>query len=195
MTLDVLSHERISYPSVITEYPVESGSPVTDAIIPQSIKLSIEGHIMGGSVSIFAGFAGLVGNPQPLLGKAKLQDAKGAIERIYMQGAPVTIVTGLGIYPNMGMENCELEREGDGQGATLVIRAEFKSIRTVSTAYATVNANADPTVVKKTGSTKSSAGQVPGTSPSAQVQAQGNTLAETLKNKLTGAYHQVFGGG
>ena len=157
LTLDVLTEEEISLPSLATEYPVETGGTITDDLIPQSRRLRISGSIATGSTMLF----GLILGSQPT-GKGKLQDAKAVMESIWDARTPVTIVTGLDVYANFAMTECSMKRSANGASTFLDIQASFIEIRTVSTQTTTVAA--DPVTQQKASPSKVKAGQVTGQS-------------------------------
>ena len=183
LQLDVLLEERISLPSVATEYPVETGISITDDIIPQSRKLSISGTIETGSVAIFGGLTGAV------LGKSKLQDAVQILDALYQARTPITIVTGLKVYQNYAMTACEISRAGGGSAMFMSIRADFIQINTVSTQTTTIAASypSASTSVAKAASSTTNAGQAAGGTPNTDQQVDAGTPLQNLYNKGAGA--------
>ncbi|MDP8078328.1 phage baseplate protein [Phocoenobacter skyensis] len=99
LTLDALLTETNNYDSTVTDYPVEVGSPIVDHISPSAEKLSITGVVTGAGVMMFDSG-----------GKYKMIAAKEVIKQIYEQQVPITVVTGMDIYPNFAMETCTVTR-------------------------------------------------------------------------------------
>lgn len=184
MTLDVLLEEKVSLPSLATEYPVETGGTITDDVIPQSRRLSISGSIATGSTMMFSALLG--GTPT---GKGKLQDAKAVLESIWDARTPITIVTGLDVYSDFAMTECEMTRTGDGAATWLDIRASFIEIRTVSTQTTTVAA--DPVTQQKVSPSKVKAGNVTGSTPNSQTA----TKAQTVQANSSAPYSSVANSG
>ncbi|QLB23313.1 phage baseplate protein [Phocoenobacter skyensis] len=116
LTLDALLTEINTYNSDVTEYTVEEGAPITDNIGQKSRTLSIKGVVTGAGVSLFEGG-----------GKVKMIAAKEVIKQIHEQQLPVTIVTGMEIYRNFGMETCTVTRSDSLE--KLNIEATFKKIK------------------------------------------------------------------
>ncbi|MDB5849788.1 MAG: hypothetical protein JWP29_3540 [Rhodoferax sp.] len=174
LRLDTLSREVIELPSVATEYPVEDGSPISDAILPGAPKLSIEGGVSAASATVLGG-ALTGGTPA---GKTKLLDAIAALQQVYAEHTPITIVTGLGVYPNMAMSSCRLTRSSAGPGGKwLDVQAEFIQIRKV--VLKTTDVPADK-VAAKTGATKAPAGKATATDPAAATADKGGSILKSL---------------
>lgn len=182
LRLDILVREEIEFPSVATEYPVEEGSPVSDAIMPGAPKLSISGAISATSATVLGGLAsgGAAGGPW------KLQDAFAAVRQVYAEHTPITVVTGLGVYVDMAMTSCRLTRSnGPMGGGWMDIEAEFTSIRKVALKTAAVPADApDAQSTKgKAGATKAPAGKASGKepTPSTREKSGGKGIADYIR--------------
>jgi hypothetical protein len=169
LRLDILVREEIEFPSIATEYPVEEGSPVSDAILPGAPKLSISGAISATSSVVL----GAQPNPGEA-GSSKLLDAFGAVRQVYVEHTPITVVTGLGVYNDMAMTSCKLTRtNGPNGGRWMDIQAEFTNIRKVSLKTADVPAEDKG----KGGATKANAGKAAGTEPKPPTRQKGLTAA------------------
>jgi hypothetical protein len=100
LLLDALLSEETDLTGQVSRYPVETGNgQVTDNITNESEVLSIAGSIAGGSAMFLS--AG---------GRSKLIAAKDAIRRIREERIPVTIITGMDVYENMGLESAKITR-------------------------------------------------------------------------------------
>lgn len=102
LLLDALLTEETDLTGQVTRYPVETGNGyVTDNIVNESEVLSIAGTISGSGVFMLLGG-----------GRSKLIAAKETIRRIREERIPVTIITGMDVYENMGLENAKITRNG-----------------------------------------------------------------------------------
>lgn len=115
LTLDALLSEDTELNSEVSKYPVEDGPPVTDHISPGVERLSLSGIVTAASVTMFG--AG---------GRSKLMAAKESLRLIYENRVPITIVTGLDVYTNMGMTNARIGKSNRGE--MLSIDCEFQKI-------------------------------------------------------------------
>ena len=161
ITLDALLDESTELNSRATEYAVEEGAPISDHIVQESERLSLSGWVTAADTELFG--AG---------GRSKLITAKDALRAMHAERVATTVVTGLDTYPDMVMETCKVSR--DGKGEFLHLACEFKRIRkaTLRTAEIPpdkVSASASGGRAKgKAGATKTKAGKVSGTEPTAQ---------------------------
>ncbi len=185
LRLDVLVREDLDFPSVATEYPVEDGSPISDAILPGAPKLSINGSVSASSATILGGL--LTGGVPP--GKAKLLSAIDALRTVYVQHTPITVVTGLGVYPELAMSGCKLTRSnGQNGGSWLDIQADFVAIRKVVLKTTEVPADKVADGAKgKAGATKAAAGKDGAAKePTAPVEAKSSSILSSLKTSVFG---------
>lgn len=179
LRLDVLVREELDFPSVATEYPVEDGSPISDAILPGAPKISITGAVSAASATVLGGL--LTGGVPA--GKAKLLGAIDALQSVYTQHNPITVVTGLGVYSGMAMTTCKLTRSNGPQGGSWMdIQAEFTHIRKVVLKTAAVPASSDGK--GKTGATKAAAGKAAETAPSVPIESKASSITKSLKTYL-----------
>lgn len=110
----------------VTQYAVEEGAPVSDHISSEAEKLTIEGVVTGASVSLFG-----------VHGRSKMIEAKEALRVINEQRQPITIVTGLDVYPEFAMESCDISRNAD-DGEKLHISISLTKIRKAKTREADI---------------------------------------------------------
>ena len=100
--LDALVSEQTSLANGVTQYAVEDGAPISDHISTEAEKLTIEGVVTGASVSLFGTHD-----------RSKMIEAKEALRTINEQRQPITVVTGLDVYPEFAMESCDISRNAD----------------------------------------------------------------------------------
>src|SRR5689334_15271961 len=115
LQLDAVISEAVRIDSEATQYPVEEGLPVGDAIMPVSPRLQLEGVITNADVSpigelINGGIAALGS------GQGKHQTCLEVLTAIYNEHVPITITTGLAIYVDFAMKNCEISRDNRERG-------------------------------------------------------------------------------
>lgn len=126
LQLDALISEQTSLANGVTQYAVEEGAPVSDHISTEAEKLTIEGIVTGASVSLFGTH-----------GRSKMIEAKEALRVINEQRQPITVVTGLDVYPDFAMESCDISRNAD-DGEQLRISISLTKIRKAKTREADI---------------------------------------------------------
>ena len=117
--VDAVITERHRFENLVTEHPVEDGSPRTDHIVNLPVKLEMDGRITDTpsdlGLSLVSGAAGLIGSQIGLdpaavalgssLINAKLPGrAKSAYQELvslYQRRTVFDVVTGLNVYQNM----------------------------------------------------------------------------------------------
>ena len=164
LQLDALISEQTSLSNGVTQYAVEEGAPVSDHISSEAEKLTIEGVVTGASVSLFG-----------VHGRSKMIEAKEALRVINEQRQPITVITGLDVYPNFAMESCDISRSAD-DGEKLHISISLTKIRKAKTREADIPpGKVRQNAAGKAGETRKPAGRVTSrqaakTTPSPQAQ-------------------------
>lgn len=164
LQLDALISEQTSLSNGVTQYAVEEGAPVSDHISSEAEKLTIEGVVTGASVSLFG-----------VHGRSKMIEAKEALRVINEQRQPITVVTGLDVYPEFAMESCDISRSAD-DGEKLHISISLTKIRKAKTREADIPpGKVRQNAAGKAGETRKPAGRVTSrqaakTTPSPQAQ-------------------------
>ncbi|OFK88942.1 hypothetical protein HMPREF2796_03955, partial [Eikenella sp. HMSC071B05] len=149
LQLDALISEQTSLSNGVTQYAVEEGAPVSDHISSEAEKLTIEGVVTGASVSLFG-----------VHGRSKMIEAKEALRVINEQRQPITVVTGLDVYPNFAMESCDISRSAD-DGEKLHISISLTKIRKAKTREADIPpGKVRQNAAGKAGETRKPAGRV-----------------------------------
>ncbi len=156
LTLDVLLTEKIRLPGTVTRYPVEDGTETSDHIGCGSRQLHISGSVSHSAMLEFG-----------LRGVTRLMDAVEALEHMHEQRQPITVVTGLGVYEDMGIESLEITRAAGEKGGNWIdIDAELVRIERVSLKQADIPpGQAAPDAQGKAGQTGQRAGQSPSQNP------------------------------
>lgn len=149
LQLDALISEQTSLSNGVTQYAVEEGAPVSDHISSEAEKLTIEGVVTGASVSLFG-----------VHGRSKMIEAKEALRVINEQRQPITVVTGLDVYPEFAMESCDISRNAD-DGEKLHISISLTKIRKAKTREADIPpGKVRQNAAGKAGETRKPAGRV-----------------------------------
>lgn len=186
LQLDALISEQTSLVNGVTQYAVEEGTPVSDHISTEAEKLTIEGVVTGASVSLFGGH-----------GRSKMIEAKEALRVINEQRQPITVVTGLDVYPEFAMESCDISRNAD-DGEQLRISISLTKIRKAKTREADIPpGKVRQNAAGKAGETRKPAGRVTSRqaagrqaanttpSPQAQQRAQAAVQGRTKFSSIT----------
>lgn len=144
--LDALLTEETDLTGQVTRYPVETGNGyVTDNITNESEMLAIAGTISGAGAFMLTGG-----------GRSKLIAAKETIRRIREERIPVTIITGMDVYENMGLENAKITRNG----ATEKIEVAFEFRKMIFVTLRTAEVPPEKTTAKgKAGKTETKIGK------------------------------------
>ena len=183
LQLDALISEQTSLSNGVTQYAVEEGAPVSDHISSEAEKLTIEGVVTGASVSLFG-----------VHGRSKMIEAKEALRVINEQRQPITVVTGLDVYPDFAMESCDISRNAD-DGEKLHISISLTKIRKAKTREADIPpGKVRQNAAGKAGETRKPAGRVTSrqatgrqaanTTPSPQAQQRARKAAGLSPSRL-----------
>lgn len=178
LELDALLTESTSLRSQITEYPVEDGSVISDHITHDAETLSIEGVITS---------AGTLFNISK--GKTKLVSAKETLRQLHVSRSLITVTTGIDMYEDFAIENCEISRSAEG-GEKFDVSMTLKKIKKVTLRTAEIPPEKTSGKAKgKAGKTKQNAGKAKTGTPTAEQKAKvENTKLEPsiLKDELGG---------
>lgn len=130
LSLDVLLQENLSLPSDVTKYPVEDGSEeISDHITRGNEELTINGDISA-ATSFGVEFASLATGVRCY---SKLINAVDQLRKMHKDRKPVTVVTGLGQYEDMGFTGLTLQRQaGNLGGQWISINATLRKIKKVA---------------------------------------------------------------
>lgn len=161
LTLDVLVTENINLPSEVTKYPVEDGGPdVSDHITQGNEELTITGSVSSAEAWSFS---------FDTVCHSKMIKAVDTLRRLHSDRKVIKVVTGLGVYEDMGLYGLTINRQsGDKGGNWLDINAQLRKIRKVQLKKADLPAeqNAGDQAKGKTGTTEKKAGSAGNSSPS-----------------------------
>lgn len=123
--IDCSLRETHTFDSEVTDYPVESGSSITDNIRPRPITVEIEALVTNTPIGLMVENRIFEGDSdkQPVI---KIYDR---LQRIRDNRKPVTISTSLRTYDNMAMKGLTIPR-GEHQDA-MTFTVSFQQIQTV----------------------------------------------------------------
>lgn len=155
LLLDALISEDTNLSGQVSRYPVETGDGyVSDNITNESEVLAIVGTVTSTGVQLLSG-----------VGRSKLITAKDALRRMRAERVPVTIITGMEVYENMGIENIRISRAGPLE--RIEVSIEFRKITFVTLRSADVPPEkAAPKAKGKAGKTDTKVGKNPESTPS-----------------------------
>lgn len=194
-SFDATLSERSSRKYNKTKYPTETGFQISDHISRMPPELSIEGKFtsmtMGAAnaaaSAYFSGGAGelmsgrWLGNA--VGGKAKLTQAKKALEAIADAGNPVTVVSGIDVYERYVIESIEFSRNSNSEEMSVSIQLsrddQVQAVWADLTRRSTVQR-----VSRKGGRTKKSAGSAK-TEAKKETQESNKTVVVGLRDILT----------
>lgn len=152
LTLDATLSEVTELACQVTKYAVERGADETDHIEDAEEELSLNGVIVGaGSLTLEAG-----------RGRSKLISAKDTLRGIAASRRPVTIISGMDVYFDMGMSRARISRDSpqEKMGVTLdFTKLRFATARETDVPQELVKGDKKGEGAKgKAGATKSSGG-------------------------------------
>ncbi len=143
--IDAVINERHRFDNLVTEHPLEDGSPVTDHIVNLPVMLDMEGRITDTPLSLLAsigsGATGLIASDlgvdpaviaagTSLLGSSLPGRAKQAYQELValrVSRETFTVLTGINEYENMVFESLEFPRTAQ-DGRSLRFKATLKEL-------------------------------------------------------------------
>lgn len=129
--IDCSLKETHQFDSQVTEYPVESGSNITDNIRPLPMTLEMECIVSNTPIGIMSTFrTTLSAGESELPPTTPSEDAYDMLLRIRNKRQPVTIRTSLRTYENMALKTLNIPRDSS-VGDALRFTASFIQIDTV----------------------------------------------------------------
>ena len=109
--VDVYPIEQHTYELSTTEYPVESGSVLTDQAVARRAKIRLDGHV-----------SDVMAAPGNAFGRDRAADTWGAIERLFRKRITVTVTTDYRVYRDMLIVRAVARRDkSTGRALSFVI--------------------------------------------------------------------------
>lgn len=125
--IDCSLNEEHAFESEVTEYPVESGSNITDNIRPKPIVVTMECLVTNTPIGFLAQSRGAgSGNPSD-----PADDAYELLQKIRDKREPISIRTSLRTFDNMVLKSLSVPRAPD-RGDALRFTAVFQQIQVVT---------------------------------------------------------------
>lgn len=121
--IDCLISDNHTFESEVTEFPVESGSTISDNIRPKPITIVMECIVSNTPLENASRFR--------KDGSVPTEDAYAMLQKIRTDRRLVTISTSLQDYTNMAMESLSIPR-ASGRGDELRFSATFKQVQIVT---------------------------------------------------------------
>ena len=126
VTFDTTIQENHSFTSRITSFPVEFGTIISDHIIKEPDVVSLSGLVTDTPLSILAPFNRSIA-------------AFNQLVELHARRLPVTLVTGIKVYTNMGITRLDVPRNVK-TGQSLTFNIEFQKIIYDDTVQVELNA-------------------------------------------------------
>jgi hypothetical protein len=120
--LDCLLSDNHTFDSEVTEFPVESGSTISDNIRPKPLVITIEAIVSNTPLTFAGNFRGA--------GSVPSIDCYAKLLAIRRERRLVTIATSLETFFNMALESLGIPRAA-GRGDELRFNATFKQVQIV----------------------------------------------------------------
>lgn len=128
LTLDATVSENHERSSDVTDSAIESGSMVSDHVIRNPERVTIEGFVTDAPPVVLGGFSG----------RGVTQDAFDKLDELWREGDPFDIDTGYKRYPDMVISSLEMPRERDG---SMQFRVEARHVDIVASETREVSAD------------------------------------------------------
>lgn len=138
--LDAALGETHEWAAEATTNPVEAGSPITDHVIDQADKLTIDGFITDAPLTA----------SQSLPQMSRSNEVFGLLHELIKLKEPMTVYTQHKIYNDMILTSVTIPRVA-GVGEAIEFSAEFINIRKVATQTVDVPAGISPSKTAKAG--------------------------------------------
>jgi hypothetical protein len=146
-------HERSAQ---VTRYPIEDGSNISDHVIHDPDRLSINGVV--GPSSIYSK------NIQQETSTNRVLDCYLKLEELTQKGEPVTVVTGLKVYDSMIIESFSVQRNAQN-GGSLDFTMSLSRIKTVKSQTVSMSNLGGTDKTKKQSKSNVSIGKTQGETP------------------------------
>lgn len=131
--IDLALSENHVYDSEVSDFPVESGSDITDNIRPKPITVTLEGFVSDSPLQLIrAARANAKGQPGPDASVSPSTQAYLRLLRIRRDREPVTIMTSLNFFESMALKTLSIPR-ASGEPHALKFHATFVQVEIITT--------------------------------------------------------------
>lgn len=136
--IDAFLKENYSFKNKVTDIPIEEGSTISDHVIPEQDKISIEAFIGRTEFAVIDinGNADEINFPPSTQNRIK-QNYK-ELKRLKESRQPLTLSLGLDIYKNMIITDFDIDRDAES-GKDLPFSMSFTQVRIVKSETTTIN--------------------------------------------------------
>lgn len=171
LSVDVTIRERHERENEVTNHPIEDGTEVSDHVIRNPVRLSMEGVVTNSPLS---------GGYVP-----RAQEAFDILDQLWRERQLITVVTGFGRYANMVITHLDKWKDHE-TGDALQFTAELQEIVTVASLSTVISApqtlqGADDAGTRDLATPTQERGRrSPGT-PSAPTQQKSSILSDIFK--------------
>lgn len=132
--IDCAVSETHNFESDVTEYPVESGSDITDNVRPKPITIEMECLVSNTPIGVMQSFRQNLLPPSDDGGSTGTKPSVAAYEKLQLirnRRKPVTIRTSLRTYENMVLKTLTIPRSGKS-GDDLLFTVVFQQVEMVN---------------------------------------------------------------
>lgn len=124
LSVDLVLSEDYSYPSDITQYPVESGSTMSDHILNKAFTITVQPFVTQNPIYISNGEDKTTAAAQAVWAQA-VQNAYKTLKALRAARQLVTLITGLDRFPNMALADLRFNRDRKTTNV-LIFTAKFQ---------------------------------------------------------------------
>lgn len=176
--LDVTQDEVHEWSNDVTQFPVETGSPISDHIHPLPDRVTISGIISNSAL-------GETALTELNNGDDRVQTAFDALLKLKEDRILVTVYTRLKIYDDMAIKSCNIPRDSS-VGDSVKFKIEFVHVRIVDTQTVDVPQGISKKLDKKQGGKSGATGKA-----TAPQKANGKTEAKPVDPDKSAAKVQL----
>ena len=131
--IDLFLNERYVFGNKITEFPLENGAIVSDHVVEEPDEVFIKAFIGKAKMAALGEEGDQAGGT-----KGRIIQSYNELLRLKRNRQPLTLVTGLGPYPNMVIDSFDIDRRAE-TGADLMFDMSFKRVVIVRSQSTSIN--------------------------------------------------------
>jgi len=200
LEIDAVPRRTHEFTSTVTSHPVENGLKISDTIIFNNKKLTLDGMVSNTPIGIFQSLGGLFGaaisttNVGAAVGVVagntivsllqdegdRVQNALKFLTELYENGIPFTVVTKLRTYNNVVLTNLQFNETPETSN-TLNFAATFEEIIVTFTSFVEVPPEEVSTDIVETATSKTELGKKEKDIPSPSTDLKMSGLAAIFK--------------
>lgn len=136
--IDAFLKESYSFKNQVTDVPIEEGSTISDHVIPEQDKISIEGFI-GRTEFVVMNMNGMDENPElEPSNENRIKQNYRELKRLKESRQPLTLSLGLDVYKNMIITDFDIDRDVES-GRDLPFTMSFTQVKIVKSETTAIN--------------------------------------------------------